>query len=114
MFVVSSHILAGRKRCDPGWSVLRSLTLDLVSPILSERVKTTEEEVRSCTEGEEDEEDGAETQVSHGAAVGTGAGALHPDVQGLLKAEALVLDDGGGQVGITLVMDHRQRLPGIS
>lgn len=82
--------------------------------ILCERVKTTEQEVRGCAEGEEDEEDGAQAQVAHRAAVGTGTGALHPDVQGLLRAQELVLDEGSGQVGVAVVMDHCQRLPGIS
>lgn len=75
---------------------------------------TTEQEVCGCAEGEEDEEDGAQAQVSHRAAVGTGTGALHPDVQGLLRAQELVLNEGSGQVGVAVVMDHCQRLPGIS
>lgn len=35
-------------------------------------------------------------------------------MQGLLGAEALLLDEGRGQIGTTLVVDHCERLPGIS
>ena len=59
---------------------------------------------------EDDEKDGAQTQISHGAGVRTGTGALHPDVQGLLRSQSLVPDERYGLIGVTVVMHHCQRL----
>lgn len=74
------------------------------------KANITKDEVSSRTEGEDDEEDGAETQISHGTGIWTSTGALHPDLQGLLSAEALVPDERSGLVWITVVMHYCQWL----
>lgn len=66
----------------------------------------TKDKVCSRTDGEDDEEDGAQTQIPHGTGVWTGTGALHPDLQGPLSAQALLTDGREGLVGIAVVMHH--------
>lgn len=66
----------------------------------------TKDKVCSCTEGEEDEEDGAQTQISHSTGVRTSTGALHPEEQGPSWDQARPLDDGGGLTRVTVIMHH--------
>lgn len=70
----------------------------------------TKDEVSSSTEREDDEEDGAEAQISNGTGIGASTGALHPDVQGLLRSQALVPDERRRCVWIAVVMYDCQRL----
>lgn len=77
---------------------------------LTEIQNITKDEVCSSTEGEDDEEYGAETQISHGTGVWTSTGALHPDLQGGPSAEALVPDERCGLIRVTVVVNYRQRL----
>ena len=69
---------------------------------MSTRGALTQDQVGGGAEGEEDEEDGARTQVADGAGVRTGTGTLHPDLQGDVDAE--VLDEGRGVVGTAVVV----------
>ncbi len=78
------------------------------------RQSITKNKVSSSTEREDDEEDGAQTQVPHGTGIWTSTGALHPDLQGLHSAEALLPDERGGLIRITVVMHDCQWLLVIS
>ena len=68
----------------------------------------TKYEVSRSTEGKQDEEDGARTEVTHGTGVCASTGALHPDFQGLICLQTQGLNEGHGLIWTAVIVHHGQ------